>query len=123
MKKRKRIIAMMLSLALLMSSNSNMIAYAIDNTKSIEQGQKYKKSKKVSVQKSSLGVLDNGKELGQEAIDDLNNLGNIEYLQKITDKKYEIALLHNNGEYTYLDSAQTLEDAKKIANSKSNQKN
>lgn len=122
MKKRKRIIAMMLSLALLMSSNSNMIAYAIDNTKSIEQGQKYKKSKKVSVQKSSLGVLDNGKELGQEAIDDLNNLGNIEYLQKITDKKYEIALLHNNGEYTYLDSAQTLEDAKKIANSKSNQK-
>ncbi|MGL5693367.1 MAG: glucosaminidase domain-containing protein [Peptostreptococcaceae bacterium] len=100
---------------------------AIENDKSksklVEVGNKYKKTKKVSVQPYSLKTSDKGLELGPEAIEDLKALEDIEYLEKMTDDKYEVALSYDNGEYTYLDSTKTIEEAKKIVNSKSNEKN
>ena len=135
MKKQKKIIAIMLSLSLIFGSSNNLMSYAVNEDKSnvndtvsrensnLEMGPKYKKKKKNLIQPYSLQTLENGVELGEEALDDLEQLKNIEYLEKITDEKYEVALAHENGDYTYLSSAETIEEAKKIVNSKSNQKN
>ena len=57
----------------------------------LDIGPKYKKTKKISIQPYSIQTLENGVELGKEALDDLEQLKNIEYLQKITDEKYEVA--------------------------------
>lgn len=135
MKKQKKIIAIMLSLSLIFGSSNNLMSYAVNEDKSnvndtvsrensnLEMGPKYKKKKKNLIQPYSIQPLENGVELGKEALDDLEQLKNIEYLEKITDEKYEVALAHENGDYTYLSSAKTIEEAKKIVNSKSNQKN
>lgn len=58
----------------------------------------------------------------KEAIDDINSLNSIKYLQTKTNSKYEIAYAHPDGTYTYIDKSETIEDAIQIANQQSNKR-
>ncbi|MDU2197401.1 MAG: cell wall-binding protein, partial [Peptostreptococcaceae bacterium] len=130
MKISKRVVAMILSFSIVLVNGEKIISYAINNeinrdtnleAKTInnidlKEGDKYKKNKIKSPKLYSYNDID----LSEEAIDDLNALWNISYLQKKTDSKYEVALAYENGDYAYLDSTETIEDAMEIANAKSN---
>lgn len=130
MKISKRVVAMILSFSIVLVNGEKIISYALNNgvnkdinieartinNTDLKEVDKYKKNKIKLPKLYSYNDMD----LSEEAIDDLNALWNISYLQKKTDSKYEVALAYENGDYAYLDSTETIEDAMEIANAKSN---
>ena len=76
-------------------------------------GETYEKSTKSSVNQNT--ALDNN-ELPTEMIGDLDASSSLTYLKLKTSSNYEVAIAYENGDYTYLDSANTIEEAIKKAN-------
>lgn len=58
----------------------------------------------------------------EETKTDLNKTLDIKQIELMTDSKYEIALAYENGDYTYIDSADTIEKAMKIVKNVENSK-
>ncbi|MGL4914369.1 MAG: glucosaminidase domain-containing protein [Romboutsia sp.] len=98
-------------------SSFNIKIYANEDTLIYDEyimlvGETYEKVTKGSFdENSSL----NYSELPKEVIDDLDASSNITYLKLKTDANYEVAIAYENGDYTYLDSASTIEEAIKKA--------
>ena len=51
----------------------------------------------------------------EEVIDDIKSSMEINYLHLKTDSKFEVALAYENGDYTYLESSNNIEEAINIA--------
>lgn len=76
-------------------------------------GETYEKVTKASLNENTNLDYD---QLSKEVIDDLDASANITYLKLKTNSNYEVAIAYENGDYTFLDSANTIEEAIKKAN-------
>ena len=111
MKSNKKIISVALLTSIIVSSMGATNSYATSEN----SNEKYEKNK-IQIPKSY--SYSQNIDLSEDEIDDLSALWNISHLKTKTDSKYEIALAYENGDYTYVDSAETIEDAIKIAKNK-----
>lgn len=72
----------------------------------------YKKNKKTHIAINSKSA----EYIPEEVISDINALNDIEYLEPKTETKYEVVISHEDGNYTYFNSSENLDEAMEIAN-------